>query len=180
MKIGLIIGHDIDSQGAYGNKGISEFTFNDELLSEMSLGDYFPKKHDFAVFYRNADVHGYSNKMVDLHKRIDEWGADISIEFHFNSFKDDSAQGHEVLYCSQGGKNIASILNKCMTNHLDNKNRGTKKIYGSDRGAGFCCRGKSLAIISEPFFGAYQNRFVGEGDQRTLLKEALGEFFEMI
>ncbi len=180
MKIALVTGHDISNQGAYGNMGISEFQFMDELLSEMSLGDYFPEDIEFGHFYRSADIHGYSNKMIDLHHRIDKWGADISIEFHFNSFSSDLVQGHEVLYCSSSGRGIANALNKCMDDRLNNLSRGIKKVSGSDRGAGFCCRGNSLAIIIEPFFGAHQHKFMHGKDQREQLKLSLKDFFNTL
>ncbi len=177
MKMALITGHDVINQGAYGNMGISEFEFMDELLAEMSIGDYYPTKHKFAHFYRSADIQGYSSKMIDLHERIDKWGADVSIEFHFNSFSNENVKGHEVLYCSNSGKEIADKLNHCFDKYLPTSDRGVKKVSMSDRGGGFCCRGKSLAIISEPFFGSSQGRFVHGGDLRNSLKRAFKEFY---
>ncbi len=180
MKIALVIGHDMDKQGAYGNMGISEFAFSDELLSEMANDNMFPDKHEYGVFYRSADIKGYSNKMKALHRDIDKWKADVSIEFHFNSFSNKDVHGHEVLYCSKKGKQIAKKLNKAYDKYLPTSNRGIKKVSKKHRGGGFCCRGRSLAIIAEPYFAAHQDAFVSGGDLRSSLKKALMKFFETL
>ena len=181
-KIALVIGHDIDVQGAYGSEGISEFQFNDELLAELSFDDMLPDHCEYGVFYRNAEISSYTKQMIDLHDGIDKWGADLSIEFHFNSFSSDKAQGHEVLYCSTKGKMYANNLNIILDKYLPTSNRGIKKVqlnpgnFPDDRGAGFCCRGKSAAIIIEPFFGAHQHKFKADGSLREPLKNAIKEF----
>ena len=180
MRIALVIGHDYLNRGAYGNTGQSEFDFNDELLTGLSIMDMYPTKHEYGVFYRSADIPGYTNKMIALHNEIDYWKADISIEFHFNSFGDDSVHGHEVLYCSNGGKEIAEKLNQAFDNNLSTSNRGVKRVSGSDRGAGFCCRGKSYAIISEPFFGAHQSKFSKDGIYRESLLKSFEDFFNSL
>ena len=172
--IALVVGHDKDRQGAYGNKGISEWLFNDRFLIE--LVPMLPEKHTYFIFYRSADIKGYTNKMVDLHSRIDEIGCDISIEFHFNSVADSSVNGNEVLYCSNNGLKLANILDDCF-DILPNRGRGVKKVTLLDNGGGFCCNGKSTAIITEPFFGSEQSDYVHNGKYRHLLQEAYVDFF---
>ena len=88
--------------------------------------------------------------------------------------------GHECLYCSSGGKKIAKKLDKAFDKHLTNSDRGIKKVTLQNRGGGFCCRGKSLAIISEPFFGAHQSKFVHDGVLREQLKKSFKEFFNSL
>ncbi len=180
MRIALIPGHDYLSRGAYGNTGQSEFDFADEMLTALSVVDGYPTHHEYGVFYRDADIAGYTNKMFALHQQVDAWKADISIEFHFNSFSDSSAQGHEVLYCSQGGKIIAEKLNLAFDNNMPTSNRGVKKVSLNDRGGGFCCRGKSYAIISEPFFGAHQSKFSSDGIYRHNLLKSFQDFFNSL
>ena len=174
-KIALVIGHDEKNQGAYGSEGISEYKFNDELIFFLDLVGI-----EYSIFYRNPKIIGYSAQMRDLHSRIDEWGAEISIEFHFNSFSNQSVHGHETLYCSKGGQHIAELLNDSLDRHLPTSNRGIKKVTKKDRGGGFCCRGKSFAIIIEPFFGSNQHRFIEGGDLREPLKIAITEFLREI
>lgn len=173
MNIAVVIGHDAQSQGAWGNAGRSEFDFNDGLMNDMAFYELLPDNHNVYVLYRSADINGYTSKMIDLHERIDKLDCEVSIELHFNSFSDDRAQGHEVLYCSEGGKGIAEIMNHALDELLPTSNRGVKKVGMSDRGGGFCCRGKSKAIILEPFFGAHQRDFVPGGKNNMLLMKAI-------
>ncbi len=185
MKIALVIGHDADKRGAYGSEGVSEWNFNDVLINDLFFRG-LPNKHTYRRFYRDADIKGYSAQMIDLHKRIDAWGAELSIEFHFNSFSNKNVRGHEVLYCSIPGAIFANKLNECLDNHLPTSNRGIKKVRmhprpkSDDNGAGFCCRGKSKAIIIEPYFAANQYRFVHNGDLRDDYINAINEFMELI
>ena len=179
MKIALVIGHSSSNQGAYGDEGIGEWEFNDELLHSMHFDGKLSSKHEYYIMYRSADINGYTAQMVDLHKRIDNIGCELSLEFHFNSFHRPEANGNEVLYCSEGGKYYADIMDECM-DVLPNRDRGVKKVTYADRGGGFCCRGKSRAIIVEPFFGAHQSDYVRSGQYRYLLEDAYEEFFSRI
>jgi len=177
--IGLVIGHDIKSQGAYGNYGISEFNFNSEFINDLQIEGYLPNQHKYIIYYRDSDISGYGNKMIDLHRRMDRDGVDISIEFHFNGASDASVNGHEVLYCSTDGSGLAKKLDKALDN-IPNRDRGIKRVSMSDNGGGFCCRGKSVAILTEPFFGAHQSKFTEYGKYRKILLKAYEDFFNSI
>ena len=180
MRIALVIGHDSEKQGAYGNEGISEWTFNDRLTKSMAVMGMFPDKHEVFVIYRSADIQNYTDKMIDVHKKIDKLECEVSIELHFNSFSDSEVQGHEVLYCSDGGKEIAKIMNDSLDEYLPTSNRGIKRISSSDRGGGFCCRGASYAIILEPFFAAHQTDFIYGGKERMNLMRAISKGLEQL
>lgn len=179
MKIAIVIGHDADNQGAYGNAGIGEWQFNDELLQSLYRDGKMPDKHEYYFLYRNADIKGYKAQMVDLHNRIDNIGCELSIEFHFNSFHSPEANGNEVLYCSLGGKYYADILDEALDD-LPNRDRGVKQVSMYDRGGGFCCLGKSKAIIVEPFFGSHQSFYIRDGAYRVVLEDAYENFFNLI
>jgi len=88
--------------------------------------------------------------------------------------------GHEVLYCSEDGGKIATKLNDEFNKWLPNSNRGTKQIDRNDRGGGFCCNGKSLAIIAEPFFNSRQSMYIVGGEYRNALKLAYKNFFNAL
>ena len=180
MIIALIIGHDSVSKGAYGNEGVSEFDFNTSLMQGMATYGMFPDKHEVYVLYRNSELDGYTAKMRDLHKRIDALGCEVSIELHFNSFSNYNAQGHEVLYCSDAGKEVAKIMNDSLDEQLPTSNRGIKRVSLDDRGGGFCCRGKSKAIILEPYFGAHQTDFIYGGKHRDALMKAISNGLERL
>lgn len=178
-SIALVIGHDQDSQGAYGNKGIGEWKFNDNFWEDYAV--LLPKQHTYYVIYRSADINGYTNKMLDVHKQIDNIGCDIAIEFHFNGASDSSVNGNEVLYCVDDvkGRLLAMKLDECL-DALPNRDRGVKAVTMKKNGGGFCCRGNAVSIISEPFFAAHQDKFMhGERDRETLFK-AYYNFFDQL
>ena len=185
MKIALVVGHTSENPGAYGNSGIGEWQFNDELLHSMYLEGKLPSKHTYYILYRSADTKGYTAQMKKLHKQIDRLGCQLSIEFHFNSFSNPEVNGNEVLYCSEGGKQYAEIMDSCL-DLLPNRDRGIKKVelrkypLQDDRGAGFCCRGRSYAIIAEPFFGVQQSKYTRNGVYREFLETAYRKFFMLI
>lgn len=154
-KIALVVGHRKDNQGAVGNDGESEWEYNNKLAKK--LHKKFP--NNTKIFYRKTGPGGYSEKMKELHKRIDAWGADYSISMHFNAAGNPAVDGHEVLYCSKAGKKVAEILNNNFNKYLDNKDRGIKKCTKSERGGGFLCRGKSVCVLGEPFFAAHKTKY---------------------
>ena len=173
-KVALVIGHDGHKQGAYGKLGISEWEFNRELVYDELIphldSDYV------QMFLRDPAINGYTNQMVDLHKRIDAWGASYSIEFHFNGSSNESVNGHEILYCSSNGEAIAKKLDVLFDKYLDNNDRNIKKIDMGDNGGGFVCRGASTCILAEPFFGEHQDHFKHGSDMRKNLVKSYVEF----
>ncbi len=178
-SIALVIGHDQFSKGAYGNLGIGEWDYNNTFINHLRTHQMLPEQHEYHVFVRDPNISGYTNKMTDLHNRIDNVGCDISIEFHFNGANDASINGNEVLYCSQAGKEVADKLDKALDT-LPNRDRGVKKVSMNQNGGGFCCRGNSIAIITEPFFGAHQDMYVEGGKYRDTLLVAYKNFFNSL
>lgn len=180
-KIALVVGHRKGAKGAYGNMGISEFDFYSKFIPELL--NALSSENDgntYMVFFRSDGGNGYTERMKDLHKRIDAWGADISVSFHFNAAGNESVNGHEILYCSQRGEEAAIQLDELFDAHLGNRDRGIKKRRREDRGGGFLCRGKSVCILVEPFFAAHQNRFIEGGDMREPLKQSFIDFFQVV
>lgn len=176
MKIAFVVGHSATKKGAYGNTGLSEFDFYSKFVPELVERLKSEKlEHSYQVFYRGTSG-GYTENMKDLHRRIDQWGADLSISFHFNAASNELVNGHEILYCSDKGYEYAVQLDELFDAYLDNNDRNTKKRTMSDRGGGFLCRGKSVCILIEPFFASHQNRYVRNGDMREPLKQALIDF----
>jgi len=175
-KVALVVGHQEDRQGAYGDMGIGEWEYNTDLINKI-MGT--PSNGQVcAVFQRNKKITSYTEQMIDLHQRIDAWGAKISIEFHFNSFDNPDVEGHEVLYCSISvdAEKEAKALNACLDAHLPTSNRGAKSVTLNKRGGGFCCRGLSYALIIEPYFAVNQHDFVKGGKYRESLVTAINEY----
>lgn len=167
MKYALVIGHNEYNQGAYGSYGLSEFIFNKELVKDI-LSESRVKNsiNDYKVFYFDKSIPKYGDRMKEIHNRIDKWGADYSISFHFNSFSDELVTGHEILYYSEGGKTLAKRLDKLFDRYMDNNDRNIKKRSKNQRGGGFLSRGMSKCIIVEPFFSSHQHLYVRGGKKR--------------
>jgi len=180
-KIALVIGHRSRSKGAYGNAGLAEWDFYNELAEEI-MAKASGENVKLKVFHRKEQGHGYTQRMKHLHQEIDAWGANISISLHFNASSHASANGHEVLHCasSHTSKKYAETMNNCFTKHLDNRDRGVKKKTRKDRGGGFLCRGRSYCILIEPFFASQQSSYMRHSAGREGLIRSFFEFFELV
>lgn len=178
MKIALVVGHRQNSPGAYGNAGQSEFEFYREFLDELL--PELTERHEYKIFLRADDLSGYTERMKHLHKRIDSWGADASISFHFNASAKQYVNGHEILYCSENGRKLAAKLDELFDLYLNNRDRNIKKRTLKERGGGFLCRGKSTCILIEPFFASHQDKYMNGLYGRNQLKKSLVEFMEYL
>jgi len=180
VKVAVVVGHRSKRQGAIGSAGISEWLYNKKLAKEIK--EYFKDSElvELKIFYRDNMPGGYSKRMERLHMRIDEWGADYSISLHFNASANKRVDGHEVLYCSSFGELVARELNSSFNRHLANRDRGIKKVTKKDRGGGFVCRGKSVCVLAEPFFGAHQGKYMPGSSGYKALKGAYMEFIKTL
>jgi len=177
MKVALVVGHAKDKQGAVGSEGISEYIFWRTFLKEHI--EDFPKNNIYKIFYRPTSKKGYGSRMAALHQKIDAWGADVSVSFHFNASSNPGVNGHEVLYCSESGRTNAKLLNDCFTDYLDNHDRGIKRRTKKERGGGFLCRGKSVCVLAEPFFASHQYKYT-TGHGKSNLFYAFSDFFDSL
>lgn len=173
-RIALCIGHNSKQRGAYGSAGLTEYDYNKGFLSELL--PYLPPTHDYKVFERKP-FGSYDKEQEEMHREIAEWGdCDIAIEFHFNASSNPSVNGHEILYLSNRGKELAAQLDRCFDKHLDNRDRNT--LHREEgRGYGFLKRGEYASLIVEPFFASHQERFIEGGDMYQPLIAAYKEFF---
>ena len=179
MKIALVIGHRSESQGAKSVKRISEYAY---WYTWLHLAKhFFPDAHQYRVFERNdMDGRGYRERMRKLGKRIDEWGADIAISFHFNAAQNVKAEGFEVLCTTNTPSQLyARLMAGIMDEHLYGDNRGIKTVRRSDRGGGFLYGTRAVAILLEPFFGTNREDWQS-GTERDGVFKALEMFFESI
>ncbi len=173
MRIALVVGHAKDKQGAWGSAGYSEYKFWSKFTKDlMEMSEVVEMGHDtdneIRIFKRPTSKRGYSSRMKLLHANLDDWGADVAISFHFNAAANQRVDGHEVLYCSKGGKRLAKRMNDIFNTYLPNRDRGIKKKRRSDRGGGFLCRGRSTCILVEPYFAAEQIYFTKQGYDELL------------
>lgn len=84
-------------------------------------------------------------------------GADLAIEFHFNSADSPAATGTETLYweSSPKGKLAAALVNDAMVKVLELKNRGLKPVNRhSARAVSYFAKTRMPAVLVEPAFAA--------------------------
>lgn len=89
-KIAIVVGHTRRSSGAVNFLGESEYDFNKRMAFLMKERIEKTSEKQCEVFFR--DNIGRSG----VAKAVGKWGADLSLELHFNSFKK-KAYGCEVL-----------------------------------------------------------------------------------
>lgn len=155
MKIALLIGHRKSAQGVRSVKRISEYAYWYTYLH--AIVHHFPKKHEYRVFERlDSDGLGYRERMQNVGKRADAWGADLIVSHHFNGSISPKAEGHEVL-CSRSSrsKRYAQMMSDSFADAQFGINRGVKVIENDPnvRGSGFLYKTPMPAILVEPFFG---------------------------
>ena len=154
MKLAVVVGHNSQAEGAWGVAplGNSEFDWNSEVAKQMQRlgGDY---GLEVRPFYREGGV-GYSTEIDRVYRQVNDWGADASMELHFNSYRYTST-GTETL--SSGSKKsmaLAEAVQASMLKHLGLKDRGVKVKKRTDRGGRSLFAGRAPAILVEPFFGS--------------------------
>ena len=145
IRVGLIIGHSLTSQGAVNqNSNLSEFDYNKSIVA--SVAERLAEKGlTPIVIYRTTYNH--------LPHDVNDSNVDIAISFHCNAF-DAKASGTEVLYIegSDKGAHLASCIQEELLTALGLTNRGTKAIRSHDRGGRLLCKTTMPCVIAEPFF----------------------------
>lgn len=96
-KIALIVGHTVNKKGAESYNGKREWDWNKKVAEEVMIymAKEFPGK-TVKTFYRPDMV--YRAAVSRVGREVGEWGADLSLELHFNSIGHKiNAYGCEVL-----------------------------------------------------------------------------------
>lgn len=155
-KIALCVGHSRrgDRTGAINTSSVSEYAFN-RHLARLTAAILRERGHDPLVV-DDYTKQGYSAAMCWLADAVKDFGADVAVEFHFNS-AGPFATGHEWLYwhTSVRGAVLAKCFDKCFRKAFPQaKARGAKPADDEDRGGGFLRRTHCPAVICEPFFGS--------------------------
>jgi len=177
MKLAIVVGHNEVSQGATRNDtGVTEYVYNSELASMMKIiADRQYRNMEVKVFHRQSGG-GYSSEINRVYADVDMWGADASIELHFNSFGDSSVSGTETLSSgSRGSLILAEEVQMEMVETLGLKDRGIKIRNRRTKGRGYLSliSGSAPAILVEPFFGTSERGLSATDDHAE--KQALAE-----
>jgi len=164
-KIALIVGHSHESQGAVNYLGETEFSFNSRIAARVEK--LFLERDsivDLKVFFRPDGVVPTAIKKVG--KAVGEWGAEASVELHFNSFKTE-ASGCEALVLRGGG--FVPIETDFLTCFFDKfhkdfgiKRRGLKIVEKGESGflnlKAVKDNGVKMAFLFEPCFGNFKTK----------------------
>lgn len=171
MKIAIVVGHNLKAQGAVRVvDGRTEFDWNSDL-AEM-IKDCAPEC--VRVFNRTPQG-GYTAQVQRVYREVDAWGADVSVELHFNGSPNPAATGCLTLSSGSSGSLIlAGEVHERMLDVMGNEDDGIL-VRRSGRGATSLMSGRAPAIITEPYFGGNE-RFCHVADARKdQLAEAIFE-----
>ena len=150
MKIAIVVGHNETGQGAKRvTDGRSEFDWNGELA--QTLARMSPVVKVFHRIYHGP--RSYTAEVRECYSRVNAWGADVSLELHFNGGPA-SATGTETLYATNAGKALAERVHGPIVAALGLRDRGLKKLTATDNGYGALMAGRAPAVILEPYFGS--------------------------
>ncbi len=150
-KIGIVVGHNSRAQGARRvTDGRSEFDWNGELAGLIQA-----HQPGFIRVFRREFGGGYSAEIDRVYAATDAWGADLTIELHFNGNRDPKANGCLMLSSgSEGSLRLASALLYRCQHVLQNTARGVRKVSRKDRGGRSLWQGRAPAVLTEPYFGS--------------------------
>lgn len=168
MKIAIVIGHNSKAQGAVRiTDGRTEYDWNGHL-AEL-IRDHDPGR--VRIFRRQAGL-GYSREIDKVYGETDAWGADVTIELHFNGSADPRAEGCLTLSSGTAGSmRLAREVQARMLAVMQNEDDGILVRDRSDRGGRSLWAGRAPAILTEPYFGG-NARFCHVADAR---KDELAE-----
>ncbi|MEK6155176.1 N-acetylmuramoyl-L-alanine amidase [Flavobacteriaceae bacterium 3-367] len=156
-KIAVVVGHNNKRQGAQAITPIdrSEFDFNSELASRMldSAENYEVELKVFTRRYQGS----YTKEIQKVYGEVNTWGAEFSMELHFNSAYF-TAAGSEVFSSGTPGSlrfaNLAQLELVTLFKRAGKTDRGVKVRKKGARGYLSLVSGRAPAILVEPFFGS--------------------------
>lgn len=157
MKFGIVVGHSNADKGAFSpHLNQQEYTWNKDLAARIeALASPVARK----TFFRD------NGGIPAAYGASDAWGAQITVELHFNSAHSQSATGTGILYLagSTRGRKYAthlfSRINAVLG--LGDWPRGTGGVVTPFQASGQQMRGqrslkagRAPATLIEPFFGS--------------------------
>lgn len=173
-RLAIVVGHNSEKQGAVRkDTGESEFVWNSDLARMIeALSDQYPEI-EVRIFHREPGM-GYRREIERVYEETDRWGANATVELHFNASSNPDVSGTETLTSgTPASMALAMDVNREMIVALGLKDRGVKTRTGQDRGGKSLISGRAPAILIEPYFGS-SKKGLGATDERAE-KERLAE-----
>lgn len=175
MKLAIVVGHNSDSQGAVRtDTRESEFRFNSRIAELIKT---YARQYDglsTQIFFRQSGG-GYTREIRRVYAETDAWGADATVELHFNGAKSPQATGTETLTSgTPASMRMAVEVNNAMVAALGLRDRGVK-TRREGRGSQSLMVGDAPAILIEPFFGSSASdcKAVGPSGEEALARAVL-------
>lgn len=170
MKIALLPGHAQSCEGAFLCAGPYKNVGENALAREYLpfLGEHL-EDYGFEVVLTSRESAGGASPLYSA-KAANASGADVALEWHFNSCGDSRVRGCEVVYFgnSSKGRLVANALSREFAKLLGVPNRGAKPVWGpKDRGWYAFKRSTKPFFMIEPCFGG------SNAEDATLLGEAV-------
>lgn len=168
MKIALVVGHNERAQGAVrATDGRTEFDWNGDLA--QLVHEIEPRYT--RVFWRTPEG-GYSREIDRVYAEVNAWGADCSLELHFNAATP-AATGCETLSSgTRGSLALARLVQRYTLDVLPIPDRGVKVRGRTERGGRSLWAGRPPAIMTEPYFGSNRRDCALADDYKSMLAEA--------
>lgn len=130
-KLVLLIGHNAKAKGA-ANGETNEYDYNLDLARKICANIAGPSVTPM-IFKRRWDL-PKDRELAEVVERVNEWGPDLTIELHLNSFDSPAASGTEILIAGNMAANYSADLPERMldkiTTLLGTRNRGEHIIHG--------------------------------------------------
>jgi len=156
MKLGIIVGHNQRQQGANGIDPInaSEFLYNKKIAEIMKANakSFSLKSKIFNRKYRGS----YRDEIAEVYGKSDDWGAEVTVELHFNAYNRNTRGTETLCYESEASLRTGNAIHRELIqlfNRDRNTDRGIKTYRNLTRGRYSLVAGSAPAVLVEPFFG---------------------------
>ncbi|RKT35282.1 N-acetylmuramoyl-L-alanine amidase [Roseovarius halotolerans] len=176
-KIAIIVGHNKRGQGAVRvTDGKTEFQWNSDLASRIRAYAEDDPYSEVRIFYRQTNM-GYTKQIQDVYARADAWGADVTIELHFNAAADASASYTCTLSSGTAGSlALCERLQAAQVRVMGLDDAGVKiRNRGGGRGWRSLWTGDAPAALIEPYFGSNPRDCILADKRKDELARALYE-----
>ena len=169
MKLAIVIGHNSRAQGAVrATDGRTEYDWNGELAGLIQQHD----PSSIRVFQRTPGL-GYSREIDEVYRQTDVWGAEMTMELHFNASANATASGCLMLSSgTRGSLVLAKSLQTACLGVMEGRDRGVVVRQRRDRGGRSLWQGKAPAVLTEPYFGSNAAECMRAGANIDQLAEA--------
>lgn len=167
-KIALIVGHDQIGQGAKSYNGWTEFQYNLLVAAHVQTQLLTIRDIKCRIFFRPEGP--FRSSIFKLGRRVGGWGADISLELHFNSIGPVNAFGCEILAIRDKNErlntlHLADLLSDKLAERFNLRERGRIELNSTSILDG-------IKVLNEDDRGYYNLRYMKDyGVKHALLIE---------